>query len=196
MPRSLPINFRIHVPEPIEVKMISMTLHQRDSIPEVERFKGLFTYVVEDDTFYYLSGGVENDNWKAIGKPQAIEILDVFTGQPQKIISGYGLQQYLQENYYTRQEIDTLLEALELPAHLAEITPEDVQKLKTIQGDVSQRVDFTEAKILWAVPHPSGKSCMTFDLLGRRIYGRETKVSDIITSFSWSQPIAGYAEIN
>jgi hypothetical protein len=71
MPKSYPVGFRIHIPEPIEVKMISQTLVDRNAIDFLERFKGLSTYVVEDDTFYYLSNGITNDHWKPVVKKES-----------------------------------------------------------------------------------------------------------------------------
>lgn len=74
MPRSYPVNFRIHIPEPVEVKMLSLTLGARDAISPLERFKGLFTYVVEDDTFYYLSKGVTNSHWKPLATKAYVDL--------------------------------------------------------------------------------------------------------------------------
>lgn len=196
MALSFPVGFRIHIPEPVEVKMVSLTLQDRDAISVYERYKGLWTYVVENDTFYYLSEGVKNENWKPFGKVQAVEILDVFTDQSQAIVSGYGLKNYLLQNYYTKQELDARLAGLQIPAHLASINPEDVQKLKEIQGDISEKIEFNSPKTLWIVQHPPGKECVAFNSQGRQILGRKVNVSDTITSFNWSKPLTGYVKIN
>jgi hypothetical protein len=194
--KSIPVNFRILIPEPIEVKMVSTTLKKRDAIHSLERFKGMFTYVVEDDTFYYLSNGITNSHWKPIGKPQAIVILDVFTNEKQAVISGYAIQQYVLKNFYTKQEVDSLLAGLQIPAHLKTITEQEVQKLKSIQGDISQRIEFNVPKTLWVVTHPAGKDCSAFNSQGREITGRKISVSTTITSFNWSKPITGFVKIN
>ena len=196
MARSVPVNWRVHIPEPVEVKMVSPTLSVRNAIDPLERYRGLFTYVVEDDTFYYLSEGISNNHWKPIGKPQAIIILDEFEDAKQTVISGWGLKRFLEANYFTKEEVTGLLSGYQIPPHLASITPEEVQKLKTIQGDISQRVDVLEPKTLWVIPHPSGKDCSAFNSQGREIFGRKINVSDTITSFNWSKPMAGYVTIN
>jgi hypothetical protein len=197
MAKNYPVGFRVLIPEPVEVKMITRTIEERDSIDFLERYPGLFTYCIETDTFYYLSKGVENDHWKPLGStPDAVIITDNFTDQPQTIISGYGIKNYLLQNYYTNIEIDEKLEALKLPDHIASITPEDVTKLKTIQGDISLRVDFSSPSLLWVVPHPPGKSCNAFNESNQEIFGQKNKVSDVITTYGWSKPIVGYVLIN
>jgi len=196
MAKSIPVNFRIHIPEPIEVKMISFTLKDRDAISVLERYKGLFTYCFEDDTFYYLSEGITNKHWKPFGKPQAIQILDEFSNATQTVISGYGLKNYLLQNYYTKDEVDALLGGQQIPVHLQAIIPEDVQKLKEIQGDISRRVEFIEPKTLWVVQHPAGKECAAFNSQGREIMGRKISVSETMTSFNWSKPLTGFVKIN
>lgn len=196
MAHSYPVNFRILIPEPVEVKMVRQTLKDRDAIDMLERFRGLFTYVVEEDTFFYLGDGIENKDWKPIGKPHAVIIYDTFTDQKQTIISGHGLKEYLQQNYYTKQQVDSIVAGLQVPPHLTAITPEEVQKLKTIQGDIARRIDFPEAKILWLIPHEPEKSVTCYLPNGREIFGRKINVTDKLTSVNYSQPVAGYALIN
>jgi hypothetical protein len=196
MARELPINFRIYIPEPVEVKMVSLNLTVRDAISPLERFKGLFTYVIEDDTFYYLSNGITNHHWKPIVTPGLIEILDDFTDGKQTIISGYGLKEYLSKNHYSKQEVDNLLEAQKIPDHIASITQEDVNKLKTIQGDISIVTQISEPKSTWLISHPENKSVNAFNLVGIQVYGRKTNISSTLTAFSWTNPLAGYVEIN
>lgn len=196
MAHNYPVGFRILVPEPIEVKMVSLTLADRDAIDTLERYRGLFTYVVEEDKFFYLSEGIENTHWKPIGTPQAVIVLDEFSDQPQKIISGYGLKTYLEENYYTKQQVDALVAGLQIPAHLASITPQEVEKLKTIQGDIARRIDFTEAKIVWLIPHEPNKNITCFLPNGKEVHGRKTNISETLTSVNYSQPLSGYVLIN
>lgn len=196
MARSIPVNWRIHIPEPIEVKMVSLTLAVRNAIPNLERFRGLFTYVLEDDTFYYLSEGTSNNHWKPIGKPQAIVIYDEFQDGPQKIISGQGFKNYLLAHYYTKQEVDQRLAGLEISPWIKDITAEQIQKWDSNTGDVSERRNFPDPKFIWAVQHPSGKSCEAFNQEGKSIMGKKTRITETITSFNWSKPIAGYVEIN
>lgn len=196
MARELPINFRIYIPEPVEVKMVSLNLTVRDAISPLERFKGLFTYVIEDDTFYYLSNGITNHHWKPIVTPGLIEILDDFTDGKQTIVSGHGLKEYLSKNHYSKQEVDNLLEAQKIPDHIASITQEDVNKLKTIQGDISIVTQISEPKSTWLISHPENKSVNAFNLVGIEVYGRKTNISSTLTAFSWTNPLAGYVEIN
>jgi hypothetical protein len=196
MPKSYPVGFRIHIPEPIEIKMISQTLADRDDINSLERFKGLFTYVIENDTFYYLSNGITNHHWKPIITPGLIEILDEFSFGKQTIVSGHGLKEYLSKNYYSKQEVDNLLEAQKIPDHIASITQEDVNKLKTIQGDISIVTQISEPKSTWLISHPENKSVNAFNLVGIQVYGRKTNISSTLTAFSWTNPLAGYVEIN
>lgn len=196
MAHNYPVSFRILIPEPVEVKMVSPTLADRDAIDRLERYRGLFTYVVEEDKFYYLGEGIENSHWKPIGTPQAVIILDEFTNEPQKIISGYGLKTYLEANYYTKSQVDALLGGIQIPAHLATITEAEVQKIKTIQGDIARRIDFPEAKILWVIPHEADKSVTSYLLNGREIHGRKVQINPTLTSINWAQPQAGYVLIN
>jgi len=92
--------------------------------------------------------------------------------------------------------VDALLGGQQIPVHLQAIIPEDVQKLKEIQGDISRRVEFIEPKTLWVVQHPAGKECAAFNSQGREIMGRKISVSTTITSFNWSKPITGFVKIN
>ncbi len=196
MSLSYPVGFRIHIPEPIEVKMISQTLAERNAIDSIERYKGLFTYCVEDDTFYYLSSGVKNENWKSIGKPNAIEILEEFSDQANTLISGYGLKIYLTENYYTKNQVNSLLEQQQVPTHIQSITSGDVQKLKNIQEDISIRIEFNQPTTIWTVQHPAGKECTSYNSQGREIFGRKISVSSTITTYGWSKPLTGFVKVN
>jgi len=196
MAKGYPVGFKILIPEPVEVKMISLTIKVRDSIAPLERFKGLFTYVVEDDTFYYLSGGIKNSNWKPIGVPQKIEIYDEFQDKPQTVISGQGIKSYLEEHYYTKSELDQELARLEVPLWVKAITAEQIQTWDSIQGDISERLDFPNAKTIWSVIHPKGKNCQPFNSQGQEIIGRKTSINDTTTIFNWSRPLSGFVKIN
>ena len=196
MAKGYPVGFKILIPEPVEVKMVSQTIKDRDAIEPLERFRGLFTYVVEEDTFFYLGDGIENKDWKPIGKPQAVIIYDEFQDEPQKIISGQGFKQYLSDNYYTKQEVDERLAGLEVPLWVKAITPEQIETWNSIQGDISQRIDFPDPKITWLVPHPEGKNVTCHLFEGREVVGRKTQISATMTTINWSQPKSGYALIN
>ena len=196
MARNIPVNWKILIPEPVEVKMVTQTLAERDAIDMLERFRGLFTYVVEEDTFYYLGDGIENKDWKMIGKPQAVVVLDTFSAQPQKIISGFGVKTFLEQTYYTRGEVDTLLEGIRIPGHLEGITASDVEKLRTMQGDIALRIDFPDPKITWVVPHPRDKNVTSFLPGGREILGRKVQLNPTLTSIHFNRPLSGYIIIN
>ena len=191
-----PVGFRILIPEPVEVKMISATIAVRDAIEPIERYRGLFTYCLETDTFYYLRSGITNQDWEPVNKPNSVSVLDQFNEGKQTIVSGYALKEYLNSKYYTKDQVDELLKEAELPSHIASISKEDVQKLKTIEGDISKRIEFPIAQIVWTIDHPSGKSVQTFLTDGTRIYGREKSVSLTRTLVSWSKYTTGFAKIN
>lgn len=198
MPRSLPVNFRIHIPEPVEVKMVSPTLMDRNAIDSLQRFKGLWTYVVEEDVFYYLSEGVTNEHWKPIGKPQVVEILEVFSNAKKTVISGYALENYLTQRYPTRTEVSQAIEAIKVADHVKNITPQQIQKWENIKGDYYKKVDFPEPRVIWTIPVEEGKnpSIETYTMNGNRIYGNENNSNPASRIFKWSQPIAGYALLN
>lgn len=196
MAKNYPVGFRILIPEPVEVKMVSWTIKDRNAIKPLERFRGLFTYVVEDDTFYYLGDGILNTDWKPIGKPQAIIIHDEFHEGPQQIISGQGFKSYLLANYYTKEEVDARLAGLEVPLWFENISQEKIEKWDSIQSDISKRVDFPDPKITWVVPHPENKSVTCYLPSGMEIHGRKININPTLTSINWSQPKVGYALIN
>lgn len=200
MARSFPVNFRIHIPEPIEVKMVSPTLALRDGISILERFKGLFTYVVEEDTFYYLSGGLTNNHWKEFGKSElgAIEILDEFSDQPQKIISGFGLKKYLEENYVTKTELNQAIQSLQVEDHIKAITEEEIQKWNSIEGDKHLIHTQTTASMTWLVNHRLGKkpAIQTFLSSGKKIESKLDHIDNNMLTVKFSKPETGYATTN
>lgn len=200
MARSFPVSFRIHIPEPIEVKMVSPTLSIRDSISSLERFKGLFTYVVEEDTFYYLSEGVSNNHWKVFGKSDisAIEILDVFSDQPQTIISGFGLKKYLEDNYINKTEFNQTVASLIVADHIKGITQEQIQKWDSIEGDKNKIHTQTTASMSWLVNHRLGKrpAIQTFLSSGKKIEGKVDHIDNEMLTVKFSKPLTGYATTN
>lgn len=53
----------LQAPAPIDPRMTSETIADRDAIPERVRFEGLVTRVNADNEYYELRGGVTNDCW-------------------------------------------------------------------------------------------------------------------------------------
>ena len=53
----------LQAPEPIDPRMISKDIEERDAIPERIRFEGLVTKVLSDRCDYELRGGITNDHW-------------------------------------------------------------------------------------------------------------------------------------
>lgn len=200
MAKSFPVGFRIHIPQPVEVKMVSTTLAQRDSIHEFERFRGLFTYVVEEDTFYYLSGGTTNSHWKPIGKSEihAVEILDDFEDTPQKIISGHGLKKYLDANYMTATEIEAAIEAVRVPDHVRLITEQQIQKWESIKGDRHVIHNQTSPSMTWVVNHQMNKrpALQVFLSDNRKIEGRTEHLDSNVSIIRFSRPYTGYVTAN
>lgn len=200
MARSFPVNFRIHIPEPIEVKMVSPTLALRDGISILERFKGLFTYVVEEDTFYYLSGGLTNNHWKEFGKSElgAIEILDEFSDQPQKIISGFGLKKYLEENYVTKAELNQSIQSLEIADHIKAITSEQIEKWDSLKSDKNVIHIQSVASMTWFVNHKLKKKPAIQSFLSNniKIEGRVEHIDNDMLTVKFSKPLIGYVTAN
>ena len=199
MSKSLPVSFRIHIPEPIEVKMVSQTIAERNAISHLERFQGLWTYVVSEDAFYYLSGGTTNEHWKPFGSvPSVVEILDTFTDARQAIISGFALKNYLNENYVSKAELAQALEEFRSANAGASITPEQIQKWESIQGDYHKKIDFPEPKMIWNIPIEDTDKIpafQCFNLRGQKIHGREIQYEKFII-INWSSPTSGYVTLN
>ncbi|UJP63981.1 hypothetical protein [Mongoliitalea daihaiensis] len=199
MSKSLPVSFRIHIPEPIEVKMVSQTIVERNAISNLERFQGLWTYVVSEDVFYYLSGGTTNDHWKPFGSvPSVIEILDEFTNERQAIISGFALKNYLDQNYVSKAELAKALEEFRNANAGSSITPEQIEKWDSIQGDYHKKINFPQPKMIWNVPFEQTEkqpALQCFNLRGQKIYGQEIQFDKFII-INWSSPTAGYVTLN
>ena len=199
MPKSFPVGLRIHIPEPVEVKMVTVSIADRDAIDTFERFKGLWTYVVEEDTFFYLSGGTSNSHWKPFGGNNVtIEILDVFTGEREKIISGHGIKKYLQDHYVTKSRLQEVIEELTVADHVKNISQQDIQKWNENTGDKAfVHVQGLE-KMTWVINHQLNKkpSVATFLPEGQRVYGDEGHLDNNISVVKFSKPIKGYATLN
>jgi hypothetical protein len=200
MPRSYPVNFRIHIPEPVEVKMVSPTLAVRDAISPLERFKGLFTYVVEEDEFYYLSKGTTNNHWKLFGKSEiaAIEILDLFSDQPQTVISGFGLKAYLEENYVGKTEFNQAVASLQVADHVKAISQEQIQRWEASQGDKHLIHQQTSPSVSWLVNHGLGKKPAVQSFLpnNMKIEGKIEHLDNDMLTISFSKPLTGYVTAN
>lgn len=58
-------NFRLYAQLPLDSRMQVANLTARDAIPSGERYEGLETYCVADQTVYRLVGGITNGDWQA-----------------------------------------------------------------------------------------------------------------------------------
>lgn len=59
--------FTLQSPVPIDDRYTIDTLANRDAIPVISRYEGLFCYVQEDTTLYYLKAGITNGDWVPVG---------------------------------------------------------------------------------------------------------------------------------
>lgn len=200
MAKSFPVGFRIHIPEPIEVKMVSPTLAVRNAIHPFERYKGLFTYVVEDDTFYYLSGGITDEHWKPIGKAELlqVEVFDEFNDTPGNIISGYGLKNYLEQNYMNANEVIQAIEAVMVPNHVKAITASEINKWNLLQTDKNLVYIQTFLSMTWTVTHSFGKipAVQVFLSDGRKIEPDIFHVDNNTVLIQFSKPTKGFVTFN
>jgi hypothetical protein len=71
--KSVPLGFRVHIPVPIEAKMICQTIEERNDIHFLERYPGLFSYVNSEGIFYYLKKGITNNDWAKFGQEDVIK---------------------------------------------------------------------------------------------------------------------------
>ena len=55
--------FDAQAPFPLDLRTVKQSVEQRDSIPTNSRYEGLEVYVVNDEKWYWLKGGVDNSNW-------------------------------------------------------------------------------------------------------------------------------------
>jgi hypothetical protein len=198
MALSFPVSFRIMIPQPIEVKMVSLSLAERNAIHPFERYKGLFTYVLETDCFYYLSGGVENTHWKPIGVSSTITVLDAFSGTEQTIVSGHAIKEYLESNYVTKPALAEAIESVRVEAHIRGITVEQIGKWNAVTGDHTSKIYFPIPKIIWEVSHPSNKQPVIEAYLndGRHFTGKKVRMSDFKTYLVWGRQFEGYVILN
>lgn len=182
----------------MEVKMVSLSLAERDSIHPFERYQGLFTYVLETDCFYYLSGGTENTHWKRMGITSPVTVLDVFSDAEQAIVSGYGIKKYLQSNYVTGPTLEQAIESVRVGDHIRGITVEQIGRWNALTGDHTSKINFTTPKIIWEVPHPPDKQPVIEAYLtdGRCITGKKVRESDFRSYLVWGRPFQGYVILN
>lgn len=66
-----PFDFR--APFPIDLRMRRENIGERDTIPTNNRWEGMLVYVVSEQTWYGLVGGVGNENWIALGTTNDIQ---------------------------------------------------------------------------------------------------------------------------
>lgn len=186
------------IPQPLEVKMVSLSLAERNAIHPFERYQGLFTYVLETDCFYYLSGGIENIHWKLMGITSPITVLDAFSDAEQAIVSGYAIKQYLQSNYVTGPSLASAIESVRVGDHIRGITVEEIGRWNALTGDHTSKVHFTTPKIIWEVPHPLNKQPTIEAYLndGRCITGKKVRDSDSKSYLVWGRPFEGYVILN
>lgn len=60
-----PFGFIIGNTDPVDSRFRFSTIAERDALSEFNRYVGLLTFVEEDNTFYFLEGGIANANWSA-----------------------------------------------------------------------------------------------------------------------------------
>jgi hypothetical protein len=58
-------NFRLFAQLPLDSRFQVADTTERDAIPSGERYEGLETYCVADQTVYRLVGGITNTHWQA-----------------------------------------------------------------------------------------------------------------------------------
>jgi hypothetical protein len=198
MARSFPFGFRVHIPEPVEVKMVSPTIAERDAIHPFERYRGLFTYVISEDAFYYLSNGITNNDWKEIGKPKAIEIFDVFTDQQQTIVSGYALKEFISANYVTTDQLNEAISLVTVPDHVKNITQEQINSWDEKKGDKNIIHVQTNPSMTWVVNHVLGvkPSVQTFLPNNKKIEGDIEHIDNNMLVVRFSRPYTGIVTLN
>lgn len=77
---------------PIEEKMVMIDLTARDAIPTIERYDGLFSYVVAEQKTYQLQGGITNSDWVEIGGATGITPGVQYRWTWEELQSGYFIQ--------------------------------------------------------------------------------------------------------
>jgi hypothetical protein len=63
---------------PIEESMQVADLTARDAIPSFKRYEGMITYVLSEEKFYYLKGGITNPDWTEFNFSSAVPETDPF----------------------------------------------------------------------------------------------------------------------
>lgn len=72
MPDVITSNFDLQAPFPIETSMQVQSINDRNSINEFKRWEGMQVYVIDEQTTYRLTGGIQNSQWVAMtaGAPE------------------------------------------------------------------------------------------------------------------------------
>lgn len=60
--------FDFKAPFPLDLRMRRANIGERDTIPTNNRWEGMLVYVISEQTWYGLVGGVGNENWVEIGQ--------------------------------------------------------------------------------------------------------------------------------
>lgn len=65
--------FDFKAPFPLDLRMRRANIGERDTIPTNNRWEGMLVYVISDQTWYGLVGGVGNENWIEISADGALQ---------------------------------------------------------------------------------------------------------------------------
>lgn len=91
-------NFNLNAQLPLDSRLVVNDLTARDAIPDVQRYEGLFTYVVSESKTYQLQGGITNADWVESGGGASgagitipVPQISLIAGQQAQNVRGGGL---------------------------------------------------------------------------------------------------------